>query len=98
MFVILDGEAEFTVDGRTTLIKGPAAVPDRMGHAHAIYNPTDKPVQWMNINVSAIKGEYDAFDLADGRADVQLDPIPVFMTMSLDRALLAPVAAMNGSK
>jgi mannose-6-phosphate isomerase-like protein (cupin superfamily) len=34
MFVILDGEAEFTVDGRTSLIKGPAGVPDRMGHAH----------------------------------------------------------------
>src|SRR5579862_7700661 len=51
MFIILDGEAQFTIDGRTSLIKGPAAVPDRMGHAHAIYNPTDKPVQWMNANV-----------------------------------------------
>src|SRR5712671_5955949 len=98
MFVIFDGEAQFTIDGRTAQIKGPAGAPCRLGHSHAIYNPTDKPVQWMNINVSAIKGEYDAFDLADGRADVQLDPIPVFMTMSLDRALLAPVAAMNGGK
>ena len=98
MFVIFDGEAQFTIDGRTSLLKGPAGAPCRLGHSHAIYNPTDKPVQWMNINVSAIKGEYDAFDLADGRADVQLDPIPFFMTMSLDRALLAPVAAMNGGK
>src|SRR5258706_14471815 len=98
MFVIFDGEAQFTIDGRTSQIKGPAGAPCRMGHSHAIYNPTDKPVQWMNINVSAIKGEYDAFDLADGRADVQLDPIPVFMTMSLDRALLRPVAGMNGGK
>src|SRR5215467_473427 len=87
MFVILDGEAQFTIDGRTALVKGPAGAPCRMGHSHAIYNPTDKPVQWMNINVSAVKGVYDAFNLGDSRADVALDAIPVFMTMRLDRAL-----------
>ena len=98
MFVIFDGEAQFTIDGRTSTLKGPAGAPCRMGHSHAIYNPTDKPVQWMNINVSAVKAEYDAFDLRDGRTDVQIDPIPVFMTMSLDRALLRPSEAMNGGK
>src|SRR5512140_496226 len=61
MFVILNGEAEFTVDGRTSLIKGPAGAPCRMGHSHAIYNPTDQPVQWLNINVSMAKDQYDAF-------------------------------------
>jgi mannose-6-phosphate isomerase-like protein (cupin superfamily) len=98
MFVIFDGEAQFTINGRTSTLKGPAGAPCRMGCSHAIYNHTDKPVQWMNINVSALKGEYDAFDLRDGRVDVQLDPIPVFMAMSLDRALLRPVDAMNGGK
>jgi mannose-6-phosphate isomerase-like protein (cupin superfamily) len=98
MFVILDGEAQFTVDGRTSLLKGPAGAPTRMGHSHAIYNPTDKPVQWMNINVSAIKAVYDAFDLSDSRVGAPLDPIPVFMSMSLDKALLRPVTAMNGGK
>lgn len=96
MFVILDGEAQFTIDGRTSLLKGPAGAPCRMGHSHAIYNATEKPVQWMNINVSAVKNSYDAFDLKDGRVDVQLDPIPQFMSMRLDRALLRPVNAMNG--
>jgi len=91
MFVILDGEAQFTIDGRTSLIKGPAGAPSRMGHSHGIYNPTDKPVQWMNINVSAMKGAYDAFNLDDPRVDVALDPIPAFMTMKLDRALLRAV-------
>ena len=38
MFVILDGEAQFTIDGRTTTLKGPAGAPARMGHSHAIYN------------------------------------------------------------
>jgi mannose-6-phosphate isomerase-like protein (cupin superfamily) len=98
MFVILDGEAQFTIDGRTSLVKGPAGAPSRMGHSHAIYNPTDKPVQWMNINVSAAKGTYDAFNLDDPRVGVPLDPIPAFMTMRLDRALLRPVSMMNGGK
>src|SRR5436190_10299455 len=39
MFVILDGEAQFTIDGRTSTLKGPAGAPARMGHSHAIYNP-----------------------------------------------------------
>jgi mannose-6-phosphate isomerase-like protein (cupin superfamily) len=98
MFVIFDGEAQFTIDGRTSVLKGPAGAPCRMGHSHAIYNATDKPVQWMNINVSAMKGTYDAFNLGDPRVDVPLDPIPVFMTMRLDRALLRTVNGMSGAK
>jgi mannose-6-phosphate isomerase-like protein (cupin superfamily) len=98
MFVIFDGEAQFTIDGRTSVLKGPAGALCRMGHSHAIYNATDKPVQWMNINVSAVKGTYDAFNLGDDRRNVPLDPIPVFMTMQLDRALLRPVNGVSGGK
>ncbi|HEX8710470.1 MAG TPA: cupin domain-containing protein [Terracidiphilus sp.] len=95
MFVILDGEAEFTVDGRTSLIQGPAGVPDRMGHSHGIYNPTDKPVQWLNINVGMTK-VYDAFNLGDPHVDAKLDPIPQFISFRLDRSLLKPVVGMDG--
>jgi mannose-6-phosphate isomerase-like protein (cupin superfamily) len=98
MFVILDGEAQFTIDGRTSVLKGPAGAPVRMGHSHAIYNHTDRPVEWMNINVSARKGVYDAFDLSDGRVGVPLDPIPTFMSMRLDRALLRPAAPSIAAK
>jgi mannose-6-phosphate isomerase-like protein (cupin superfamily) len=98
MFVILNGEAEFTVDGRTSLIKGPAGAPCRMGHSHAVYNPSDQPVEWMNIAVGSIKGKYDNFDLGDGRVGVPLDAAPVFMAMRLYRELLRPAAAMNGGK
>jgi hypothetical protein len=52
----------------------------------------------MNINVSARKGVYDAFDLSDGRVGVPLDPIPTFMTMRLDRALLRPGGAPLAAK
>ena len=98
MFIILDGEAQFTIDGRTSLLKGPAAAPCRMGHSHAIYNPTDKPVQWLNINVSMVKDQYDAFSLNDPRLDVPLDAIPQFISVRFDRALLRPINAMNGGK
>src|SRR3954467_13829557 len=98
MFIILDGEAQFTIDGRTSLLKGPAGAICRMGHSHAIYNASDNPVQWMNINVTAMKGTYDAFNLGDSRTDVTLDRIPVFMAMQLDRALLKPFEGMNQGK
>ena len=95
MFVILDGEAQFTIDGHTSLVKGPAGAPAVMGHAHAIYNATDMPVQWLNINVGLTK-TYDAFNLGDPRVGVTLDPVPQFMTMHLDRSLLKPVEHMVG--
>jgi hypothetical protein len=66
-----------------------------MGSAHAIYNPTDQPVEWMNINVGTSK-VYDAFDLGDARVGVAKDPIPQFITMKLDSAELKPVPRMNG--
>jgi mannose-6-phosphate isomerase-like protein (cupin superfamily) len=88
MFVIFDGEAEFTIDGRASLLKGTVGAPVRMGHSHAIVNPTDRPVEFMNINVATISGEYDAFDLQDSRVGAPQDPIPVFMTMRLDQKLM----------
>ena len=98
MFVIFDGEAQFTVDGRTSTLKAPAGAPTRMGHWHAIYNPSDKPIQWMNINVSLYKGQYDAFDLGDGRVGAPLDPVPQFMSISLDQAALTPMNVGAGGK
>jgi mannose-6-phosphate isomerase-like protein (cupin superfamily) len=52
MFLILDGDCEFTVNGQTALIEGPVGVPCRSGNSHAVYNPSDKPVDWVNFNVA----------------------------------------------
>jgi mannose-6-phosphate isomerase-like protein (cupin superfamily) len=98
MFVILDGQAQFTIDGRTSLIQGPAAAPCRMGHSHAIYNPTDRPIQWMNIAVGTIKGKYDNFDLGDDRSDAALDPKPVFINARLHKYELPLVENLHGGK
>jgi len=98
MFVIFsEGEVEFTIDGRTSRVATPAGAPVRMGSSHAIRNHTDQTLEWMNINVSAVKGVYDAFDLNDPRVGVSLDSIPVFMTMSLDRARLGNGNAAHGA-
>jgi mannose-6-phosphate isomerase-like protein (cupin superfamily) len=99
MFVIFDGAAEFTIDGRTSALKGTVGAPCRMGHSHAIFNPSDHPVEFMNINVTAVKGKYDNFDLSDARTDVQnKDPIPVFMTMRLDKELLRAAPNYHGGE
>jgi mannose-6-phosphate isomerase-like protein (cupin superfamily) len=98
MFIVFDGQAEFTIDGRTSVLRGTVGAPVRMGHSHAIYNPSDKPVEFMNINVAAIKGHYDAFNLEDARVGATKDAIPTFMTMKLDRATLKPITNYHGGK
>jgi len=88
MFVILDGEAEFTINGRTSKIKAPALVPCKMGNSHGIYNPGNTPIRWMNFAVSTTKGRGDAFDLGDNRVGAALDPIPQFVSGQLKKDLL----------
>ncbi len=85
MYVILDGEAEFTINGRTATIKAPAVVPCKMGDAHGIYNPSAVPVRWLNFAVSQTKGKGDNFDLGDTRQGAALDAIPVFVNARLER-------------
>ena len=98
MFVIFDNKAQFTIDGRTAELTGPAGAPCRMGSSHGIYNPTDAPTQWMNIAVGSVRGRYDAFDLGDDRVGVPLDAKPIFMSMKLDKSLLKPMPALHGGK
>jgi mannose-6-phosphate isomerase-like protein (cupin superfamily) len=96
MFIIFEGQAEFTIDGRTSTLRGTVGAPTRIGHSHAIYNPSDQAVEFMNINVTAVKNRYDAFNLGDPRVGVPKDEIPVFMTMRLDRKLLRPMPVYHG--
>ncbi|MFL6446677.1 MAG: cupin domain-containing protein [Bryobacteraceae bacterium] len=97
MYFILDGEAQFTVDGRTSTLKGPAGALCPLGHSHALYNATDKPIEWMNISVSSIRGKNSSYNMNDTMEKVAvIDPIPYFVTMTLNHSLLRPVQAMNG--
>src|SRR5690606_10625618 len=90
MYVILNGEAEFTINGRTSKIKAPAVVPCKMGDSHAIYNPSGESIRWLNFAVSSVKGKGDAFDLGDARVGAKLDATPVFVSGRLEREKLKP--------
>jgi len=90
MFVILNGEAQFTVNGRTALLEGPVAVVCRTGESHAILNTGTETVQWMNFQVGSIAGVSDAFDLGDDRVGAAVDRVPTFMSAQLDRSLIRP--------
>ncbi|RYY16944.1 MAG: cupin domain-containing protein [Chitinophagaceae bacterium] len=90
MYVLLNGEAEFTINGRTSKIKAPAIVPCKMGDAHAIYNPSKEPVRWLNFAVSKTKGRSDNFDLADTRVGAAIDAVPVFVSGRLEQNKLQP--------
>lgn len=88
MYVLLSGEAQFTVNGRTSVLKAPVIVPSKLGHAHAIYNHTNEPVKWLNFAVSRTKAQGDAFDLADNRVGAALDKVPVFVSSELKKEKL----------
>lgn len=88
MYVLLNGEAEFTVNGRTSKLKAPVVVPCKQGDAHAIYNTSGEPLRWLNFAVSTNKAKGDAFDLGDARVGAALDRIPVFVAGRLERSAL----------
>ena len=90
MYVILNGEAEFTINGRTSKIKGPALVPCKLGDSHGIYNTSGKPLKWLNFAVSEVKAQGDAFDLNDDLVGSKTDEIPTFVTSRLDKNQLKP--------
>lgn len=101
MYVLLSGEAEFTVNGRTANIKAPAVVPCKMGDSHAIYNRGTQPIKWMNYAVSYVKGKADNFDLGDSRENATLEAIPSFVYGKLATDQLKPNATVyqgNGVK
>lgn len=85
MYVILNGEAEFTINGRTSVIKAPAVVPCKMGDSHGIYNASDDKIKWLNFAVSDNPGRGDAFDLGDTRVGATIEPIPQFVSGRLER-------------
>lgn len=93
MFVILNGEAQFTINGRTSRIEGPAAVVCRMGESHAILNTGTETLQWMNFQAAGVAGVTDNFDLGDDRVGAAVDAIPTFMSVRLDRTLIRPAGA-----
>jgi mannose-6-phosphate isomerase-like protein (cupin superfamily) len=97
MFVALEGpNAQFTINGHTSELQTPAGAPDRMGSAHAFYNPTNQPILWLDFGVGNYSKAHDGFNLGDSRADAPIEKIPQFVNWHMDPKLLKPVEHMNG--
>ena len=58
-----DAHADFVYNGRKAQVPGPACVPCRAGDSHGIYNSSDRPFRWFNINCCMPGQSYDATDL-----------------------------------
>ena len=95
MFLILDRDCEFTIDGHTALLPAPVGVPCQLRRSHAVYNPTNTPAAWVNFNVrmgeaqprppsaggfaAFLSDPTGGFDIGDDRVGVQLDKQPSFV-------------------
>ena len=96
MFLILDADCEFTIDGHTALLPGPVGVPCQLRRAHAVYNPANTPAAWVNFNVRM--GEAQLRPSGPGfLASFLSDPTFVH-TRRLTRESARPVTGMNGGK
>jgi mannose-6-phosphate isomerase-like protein (cupin superfamily) len=97
MFMAIEGpDAQYTINGRTSVIKTPAGAPARMGSSHAFYNPSDQPILWLDWGIGNWSKAHDGFNLGDDRANASLDKVPQFVNFHMDPALLKPVDHMNG--
>ncbi len=96
MYVVLEpASCEFTVSGRTAVLPGPAHAVCPMGASHGIYNPLDRPVEFMNIGVALENRQYDAVDFAKENDLVtrKLESPPPFLWNHIDRNALREVPA-----
>lgn len=98
MYIIFDGRARFTVNGRTAALPARSLVLCPAGSSHGIYNDTDTPVEWMNVGVGMEKGRFDSIEYMDDLTTAKAQsPVP-FLWANLDRNLLDPVANAHGGK
>lgn len=98
MYIIYDGRAQFTVNGRTAELPARSLVLCPAGSSHGIYNDTDKQIEWMNVGVGMAKGKYDNIDYKDDLTKARVEsPVP-FIWANLDRSLLNPVSNAHQGK
>lgn len=99
MFVILnEGEAQFTINGRTSKIQTPAGVPVQLYNSHALVNTSNTTLQWLNISVNAQPAYAGgSIDLGDDRVGAPLDEVPNFVVMSLDKTRMGQGNAQHGA-
>lgn len=96
IFVTVDNAAQFTHNDRTTEIIGGAAVPQRSGESHGIYNHTDRDTLFFNFHCVDPTREPAHEDYNDDRVGVPLESTDRLPIGRFDRSLLTPVRCHGG--
>ena len=96
MYIVFDGAAQFTVNGRTAELPAGSMALCTTGASHGIYNASDKPVQFMNLAVSMEKGKYDSIEYDEDLTRQKVESPAPFAWAQFDRSLLHP--AKNAHK
>ncbi len=98
MFIILDGPAMHTVNGRTSELPSGSMVACKKGSSHGVFNHTGKPITWLYFAVSEEKGKGDAVDFKDDLTAKSAESPAPFAWTSLDRSLLKPASNAHRGK
>lgn len=98
MYIVLDGPVQFTVNGRTAELPAGSMALCQKGSSHGIYNASDKPVQFMNLAVSDVKGKYDSIEYGDDLVNARVESPAPFIWAQFDRSLLHPALHAHAGK
>ena len=97
MYFIFNAPAEYTVNGRTSLLPAGTTVLCPLGSSHGIYNNSDITLEWLNIGVT-MAGKASAVDYGDSlTAQALISPAP-FKWAQFDRSLLRPLTGAHDGK
>ncbi|MDP2982498.1 MAG: cupin domain-containing protein [Candidatus Latescibacter sp.] len=99
IFIILNANAQFTVNGHTAELPPRAMVVCQKGSSHGIYNPnSDVSLDWLYFAVSMVKNKWDSIDFVDDLSQKTLESPPPFQWTLLDRRLLKSATNAHGGK
>ncbi len=99
IFIILNESAQFTVNGRTSLLPPRAMVICRKGDSHGVFNPhADVSLDWLYFAVSMERGVWGSIDFGNDLVNQKVESPPPFLWTVLDRGLLLPAPRAHGGK
>ena len=85
VYVILNGRALVTVNGRSGYLSGVSYVACPLGSSIGIYNDTGKEVGFLCLGVAMEKGKYDTIDYGTGTKIISAEFPPPFPWAHFDR-------------
>jgi mannose-6-phosphate isomerase-like protein (cupin superfamily) len=91
MYFVFGSPAEFTINGHTSFLPANSSVLCPLGSSHGVYNNSDKPVNWLAIGVSNVKGKGSAIDFGDSLTNKTPESPAPFRWTQFDRSLLKPL-------